>query len=443
MSVAEDRQSVIGALEQQLAETPRSSRPHEHATLAYRLGLAHAESPGSSPADGLRRALAYYDVAAGIFDPRFEPVHHARVLNAAGAAHRGLANRAKASELFEKAADLLEGKASESERAAVLNNLGLARAELGQLAEAVEAFDAAAELFDTTTAEGRRGRVATLVNRGQAHTAMGTDEGLEAALADFEEARAEIDPEDAPYHQGLADHSVGVTCSALASRRPEERESYLREAVTAFSASLKVFTRNAFPFQHALAKHNLGLAHAALGGAKNLRRALACFEDSLALLDPRLHAEPWRQAYASLERIEKQLAESFPEATRADHFAALLAASSPDEGHALLKERLFRFLGSSEPRRTTGIAELAVAAAKLPEEGETAAILEATLLIVMEQDRESQDVTLRAIYKANSSLEGEQRLVADRALDQAIGGLGGVQRVFVRDFLYSLGWERP
>lgn len=442
MSVAEDRQSVIGALEQQLAETPRSSRPHEHATLAYRLGLAHAESAATSPVDGLRRALAYYDVAASIFDSRFEPVHHARVLNAAGAAHRGLGNRAKAGELFEKAATLLEGKGSDSERAAVLNNLGLARAEVGQLTEAVEAFDAAAELFDTSTAEGRRGRVAALVNRGQAHTAMGTDEGLEAALADFEEARGEIDPADAPYHQGLADHSVGVTCSALASRRPEERESYLREAATAFTASLKVFTRHAFPFQHALAKHNLGLAYAALGGAKNLRRAMACFEDSLALLDTRLHAEAWRQAYASLERVEKQLAESFP-ATRADHFAALLAASSPDEGHALLKERLFRFLGSPEPRRTTGIAEMAVAAAKLPEEGETAAIIEATLLIVMEQDRESQDITLRAIYKANSSLEGEQRLVADRALDQAIGGLGGVQRVFVRDFLYSLGWERP
>ena len=79
-----DHKAAIEDLEHQLAKTPRASRPHEHAVLAYRLGLAYAESPAGNPAENLRRALAYYDVAAAIFDPRFEPVQHARVLNAAG-----------------------------------------------------------------------------------------------------------------------------------------------------------------------------------------------------------------------------------------------------------------------------------------------------------------------------------------------------------------------
>ncbi|MGH9190079.1 MAG: tetratricopeptide repeat protein [Acidimicrobiales bacterium] len=441
MAMTGDRQDVILALERQLSDTPRSSRPHEHATVAYRLGLAYAEAPGASPADGLRKALACYDVAAAIFDPRFEPVHHARVLNAAGAAQRGLGDRKKAAELFEKSAALLTD-GSDSERAAVLNNLGLARTELGQASEAVDAFDQAAELFDSDTPESRRGLIATLVNRGQAHTAMGTDEALEAALADFEQARAEVDPDEAPYHQGLVEHSVGVACSALAVRRPDERESFLSEAATAFSASLQVFSRSAFPFQYAMAKHNLGLAYAGLGGERNLRRALACFEDALGVFDTRVHGDAWRQAFSSLERVEEQLAEDFPGAARSDHFAALLAQTSTEEATALLKERLFRHLSSPEPRRTTGLAELALAVGKLPE-ADAKDILEAELLIVMEQDRESHEVTLRAIHQAHSQIEGEQRTSANRALDQSIGGLGGVQRIHVRDFLYSIGWERP
>ncbi len=38
----------------------------------------------------------------------------------------------------------------------------------------------------------------------------------------------------------------------------------------------------------------------------------------------------------------------------------------------------------------------------------------------------------------------EEREAADRALDAVVGAaLGAPQRIFVRDFLYSLGWERP
>ena len=443
MAEVTDRREVIEALEAQLARTPRATRPYEHAALAYRLGLAYAETPSGTPDQGLRKALACYDVAAAIFDPRFDPVEHGRVLNAAGAAQRALGDRQRAVSLFEKAAQLLTEGERQAERAAAFNNLGLVRTELGELEAAVEAFDVALELFDTTSAEGRRGRVAALHNRGQAHAAMATEEGLEAALADYDAARFDLDPDEAPYHHGLVSHSMGVACSSLAGLRPAEREPLVEEAIKAFSESLTVFTRKGFPFQHALAKYNLGLAHAALGGTTNLRLALACFEDAVAVLDMRVHADAWRQAYASLEHTEKDLQSASPGASRADHFAALVAASQRDHRVQLMRERLLRLLDLPEPTRRSSIAELALASARLGG-ARARAVIEAELGVLMELPNEYLEIGLSARLDAHARLDEAEREEADRALDAAIGeALQGPQRIFVRDFLYSLDWERP
>lgn len=438
-----DHKAVIDDLERQLAATPRANRPHEHAVLAYRLGLAYAEMPAGNPVENLRRALAFYDVAAAVFDPRFEPLQHARVLNAAGAAHRGLNNRPKAADLFEKAVTLFADGGTENERAAAYNNLGLCRTEMGQPQAGVEAFDAAIGLFDSYTDEGKRGIMSTLHNRGQAHTSLGTEEGLEAALADFEEARGMIDPEENPLHYGMVEHSVGVTCSALAKAAEDGRSAFLQEAIRAFNNSLQVFTRTAFPYYYALVKHNLGLAHEAQGGTANLRRALVSFEDALAVFDTRLHADAWKQAYASLERVEKEL--NAKEAkTRTEHFAALLAVVNLEERTVLVRERMFRLLADPEPRRTSMVAEVARAVGLLEyEDGRK--VYEAIMKLVIELPQETQSTSLRAIMAGHASIEDpERREDADRALDQAIGdALGGPQRVAVRDFLEGEGWERP
>lgn len=450
-----DPAGAIEGLEAQLRVTPRATRPYEHATVAYRLGLAYAESPIGNRAELLRKALACFDVAAAIFDPRFEPTEHARVLNAAGASHRALGDRRKAAELFQKAADLFEGRERDGERAAALNNLGLARSELAETDEAVTAFDEAAALFDTATAEGRRGFVATLLNRGQAHAGAGTEEGLEAALSDFEEAQGELDADEAPYHHAMIHHSIGSACSALAARRPHERARLLEEAVGAFRESLTVFTRVGFPYQHALAKHNLGLAHAAQadlaaqqegGGGKarlqSLRRALVNFEDAIALLDTRLHADAWKQAYASLSRAEEQLAVDAPGASRAVHFATLVASTSEEERSALIRERVIRLLALPEARRRSLLTEMSLASLQVGPRAQL--LMEAELKALMELPPETLDVALRARYAAHCSLGAEEREAADRMLDAAIGGaLQGPQRIMTRDFLYSLGWERP
>jgi len=439
-----DPKAAIEALEAQLANTSRAVRPFDHAALAYRLGMAYSEAPGASRQELLRKALAYFDVAATILDPRHDPVEHARVLNGAGAAHWALGDRRKAASLFAQASELFEANERPDLRAVALNNLGLVRSELGESAQAVEAFELAAPLFDQTTDDGRRGRLATLLNKGQARAGLGTADGLEAALVDYEEAESELDADEVPYHFGLLQHHVGAACSALSALRPDERDRLLEEAVTAFQESLTVFSRIDFPYQHALAKYNLGLAYAGLGGTANLRRALAAFEDAVGMLDTRLHGEVWKQAFASLTRVEEQLAEQFPGVTRAAHFAATLAeADHEDERRKLLRERIFRLLAQPEPRRRSALAELDLAIARLdPKVAEE--IMSIELNIVIEMIIDQQEPVLRARFDAHQQLEGAEREQADRALDAAIGhAIEGPQRIGVRDYFASLGWERP
>lgn len=442
-----DRRQAIAALEAHLAGTPRGARPYEHAAAAYRLGLAYAESPVGDPAESLRKALACYEVAAAIFDARLHPVEHARVLNAAGAAHRALGGLPRAASLFEAAGHLLSGRGRDGERAAALNNLGLVRTELGEPDRAVAAFDEAVALFDPGSAEGRRGRAAALHNRGHARAATGTRVGLEAALADYAAAEGALDPDDGPYHDALVHHSIGVAYTALGvldDGDPAERGRYLDQAVAAFDRALTVFSRSAFPYQHALGKHNLGRARAMLGGVTNQRRALACFEDAVAVLDPRLHADVWRQAYASLAQAEQALEAVTPGMTRPEHFAAFVADCDADDRVSVLRERLVRLLSLPEPRRHAALGELALAAATL-DSADARHLMEAELQALMEFPNNALESALRARLDAHRQLSGTAAgEAADRALDEAISGaLGGPQRVFVRDFLYSLGWERP
>ncbi|CAN5497104.1 hypothetical protein BH20ACT2_BH20ACT2_00870 [soil metagenome] len=444
MSTYEPAQAIV-ALEARLAATSRAQRPHEHAAVTYRLGLAYAESPIGNPTENLRKALACYDVAAAIFDARYDPVENARVLNAAGAAHRGLGRAGQAAKLFEQAADLLKGHDRAPERAAALNNLGLARAEAGDLVAALATYGEAAAEFDDTTAEGRRGRAAALHNRGLAHAAPGTVEGLEAALVDYAEAAASVDDEEAPYHHGLIAHSAGVASTALSARRPADRRRLLADAITSFERALGVFTRLAFPYQHALARHNMGRALAATGDHDNLRRALACYEESVAMLDPRVHKDMWHQAYASLEAVEAQLADhpAPPAPGRVGHFAALVAVCDPGERRQLLRERLTRLVALPVEAQHGALVELALASVAAGADNGRAHI-EAELGVFMELPTEALDAGLAARLDAHGRLAEADREPADRAFDLAIGdALGLSQRIAIRDRLTSMGFERP
>lgn len=442
-TVDSDRLAAIRSLEAQLAATSKAAEPYQHATIAYRLGLAYAEYPTGPMEESLRRALASYDVAASLFDPRFDPVEHARVVNAAGAAHRSLGNTDQAGELFKRSVDLLARHGRDDERAAALNNLGLIRAAQGRTAEAVEHFTAAVELFDRSTAEGLRGWVAALLNRGQARAATGEEAGLEAALDDYNLALPEVDRAEASYHYGMVYFSIGVASMALASVGPGPAIPLLEEAADSFAESLSVFSRTGFPFQHALAKYNLGFAAERLDGVANLRLALTCYEDALAALDTRLHEAQRDQAFASLMRVEQRLAEWAPTPGRAHQFVSLVADSVAEDRVPLMRDRLLRYLALPGPSRHKALLELALAEYWLgPERARV--LIEAELAVLVDLPNEFLQVSLEARLDALNQLGEEEAEVAGRALDDAVGAqLGLPQRLFVRDFLYARGWERP
>lgn len=442
-SVDSDRLASIRAMEAQLAATSKKVEPYQHATIAYRLGLAYAEHPTGPPEESLRRALASYDTAASLFDPRFDPVEHARAVNAAGAAHRSLGDVNHAGELFKRAAALLEGHGRNDERAAALNNLGLARAAQGRVPEAVEHFTEAIELFDTSTPDGLRGWVAALVNRGQARSAAGDEAELRAALADYNRALPEVDSSEASYHYGLGYFSIGVASMALATLAPDEATDLIGEAADSFAESLTVFTRTGFAFQHALAKFNLGLAVERLDGVANLRLALVCYEDALAALDTRLHIPQREQAFASLVRVENRLTEWAPTPGRAHHFVSLVAGSVPEDRLPLMRDRLLRYLALPGPTRHKALVELALAEYWLgPERARM--LIEAELGVLVDLPNEFVQISLEARLDALGTLTTEEAEAAGKALDEATGAqLGLPQRMFVRDFLYARGWERP
>jgi hypothetical protein len=207
--------------------------------------------------------------------------------------------------------------------------------------------------------------------------------------------------------------------------------------------SLQFFTRAGFPYQHALTKYNQGIALVALGADDNLRRALACFEDALAILDPRLHAAAWRQAYERLREVEGRLASVAPGATRADHFAVLTAGCSEEERQTLVRERILALVALPGPRRAEALGEWGQAVARLGREG-ARRIIEVELEVLMEVPNDALEAVLRGHIEANQQLPPEAKEEADRGLDEAVGwAINGPQRVFVRDFLYSLGFERP
>ena len=438
-----NREAAIRSLEAQLKATSKSSQPFQYATIAYRLGLAYAEYPTGPLEESLRRALACYDSAASLFDPRFDPIEHARVVNAAGAAHRSLGSIDRAGELFQRAVTLMEKHGRPDERAAALNNLGLTRAAQGQPTEAIEHFTAAIDLFDRSAPDGQRGWVAALLNRGQARVAAGGEAEMRAALNDYNLALAEVDAGEAAYHYGLLYFSIGVANMALASLVPAEDKPLLEEAADSFAESLTIFTRTEFPFQHALAKYNLGHSVERLDGVTNLRLALACYEDALAALDTRLHTTQRELALTSLMRVEERLAEWAPTPGRAHHFVSLVADAIPEDRVPLMRERLLRYLALPEPTRHKALLELALAEYWTgPERARV--LIEAELGVLVNLPNEFLQVSLEARLAALRLLSPEDAEVADRAFDDAVGAQMGLpQRLFVRDFLYARGWERP
>lgn len=421
---------TLAELERRLKETPRAARPLEHATLRYNIGMAYAELPSGDRQHNLSRAVSSYQQAAALFGPHRYPVEHARVQNALGAALRELGKHREAADACGRAVRLLSGQQAPGELAAALNNLGLARSDLGEHDEAIQALEQAVEIF--AAASEPRQRVTALHNLGQARAAAG-DHAAAAKL--YEEAIADADPETMPHQWALLQHALGVSLTAVG-------ESH--RAVEAFANSLRVFTRQRYPFQYALAKNNLGLACAQIGDVTALRRALGAYEDALRVLDVRVHRVQWEQAYRNLQLAEDALRDAGQEATRTEHFAALVGEVDDELRLQLMRERLGELLELPEPRRSEALTELDLALLRLGVETArkgTAAWLD----VLMELPNEMLLAGLRARLAAHEHLDSEEaRQEANEALDHAIQHeLLAPQRIRVRDTLRFMGWERP
>lgn len=424
-----DPETTLADLEARLAATPRAARPLEHAALRYAVGMAYAERPGGDRQVNLSRAVASYDRALELYRPDRFPQQHSRVQVARGAALRELGQPGEAAAACEQAVALLHAEQQPADRAAALNNLGLARSDLGEHAAAVQALEEAVALFDA--AGEMRHYVMALHNLGQAHAAA---DDHAAAVTAYESAIEATDPQDLPFQWAFFQHSLGVSHSALGDGHA---------AVEAFRACLRVFTRERHPFQHALAKNNLGLAYAQIGDVPALRRAVASYEDALQVFDTRVHRQLWQQAYHNLELAEQALASAGHDASRTEHFAALLADAPPTQRLSLLRERLQHLLSLPEPRRSEALGELDVAMLRLEEEG-AVAVTAAWLDVLMEMPNPELVVALTARLAAHDHLEPEERERASRLLDRVITEeLLAPQRIRVRDTLTALGWERP
>ena len=433
----------VAAMKDRFESIDRYSDSLSWATSAYRLGMATAEQPTAHPQDNLKEALGYYEQAAQVLTAQRAPVEHARILNAAGSAHRMMGDPSTASRLFSEALGLMSGKGVDVEEASVLNNLGLVLTEGGRLDDAVEAFTMSLDMLPGDDDEQIRTMLATKHNLGQVHLARGGVDGCEAAIEVLADASTIARGTEASMHTAMIDHTLGIAWKARAGFDPAMHDRDLSEAITAFERCLTVFTSVGFPMQHAIAKHNLGHALAGRDDLDSMRRALAYYEDSLNIFDPRLHQQQWQEAFANAEAVEKRLEAAVPGATRADHIATLAGSMSDNERLLFVRQRLVQMERLPKENQLERLTALSYAIVTQPAASFVAS-LRTIITVLMELPEDLLESALESQLAAHAMLDNHDQRAADFILDEAINALlFGPQRIRVRDMLEDIGWDRP
>ncbi len=433
----------VAAMKDRFESIDRYSDSLSWATSAYRLGMATAEQPTAHPQDNLKEALGYYEQAAQVLTAQRAPVEHARILNAAGSAHRMMGDPSTASRLFSEALGLMSGKGVDVEEASVLNNLGLVLTEGGRLDDAVEAFTMSLDMLPGDDDEQIRTMLATKHNLGQVHLARGGVDGCEAAIEVLADASTIARGTEASMHTAMIDHTLGIAWKARAGFDPAMHDRDLSEAITAFERCLTVFTSVGFPMQHAIAKHNLGHALAGRDDLDSMRRALAYYEDSLNIFDPRFHQQQWQEAFANAEAVEKRLEAAVPGATRADHIATLAGSMSDDERLMFVRQRLVQMERLPKENQLERLTAMSYAIVTQPAASFVAS-LRTMITVLMELPEDLLESALESQLAAHAMLDNHDQRAADFILDEAINALlFGPQRIRVRDMLEDIGWDRP
>lgn len=437
--MAVDHAGTIRRLLEQLERYPAEVHPVEHATIQFNLGLAYAEQPNGDRPRSLAAAIRCYAAALSGFDALAYATERSRVLVALGAAEKDLGRPRQARDRFQEAADLINPAVNPAEYGSARNALGLAEMDLGYPEAAIAAYGEALTAFEVTSYP--RQRAATLHNLGLAHAEVRTPENLELAVDACQQALRLVTVADAPYIFAASHLTLATSILALPA---DSRPSRLAAAIESLSASLTVFSRLTYPFQHAVVKHNLSIALDELA-SRDLamtRRALMHAEDSVAIFDPRLHPAQSKEARANLARIEQRLSEEWGRETRSSHLAGLLASLSQSERLAIIRYRLTAYLSTPEPYRSTRLEDFDRAVTRLQPQ-ELSAVTRAWMSVLMEQPDEALQAALSVRHRVNESLTGPQRTAASVAMEDAMGDLEILQRMRVRDLLTELGHERP
>ncbi|NOX28782.1 MAG: tetratricopeptide repeat protein [Actinobacteria bacterium] len=433
----------VAEMKKRFLSLERSADSLSWAAAAYRLGMATAEQPSAHPEQNLREALGHYQQAAKVLTIERAPVEHARVLNAAGSAHRMLGDPGTASRLFREALGLMAGRGFAAEEASVLNNLGLVLSEGGYLDDAIDAFTKSLEMVPGRNDEQVRTILATKHNLGQVHLASGGLDGCNAAIAVLSDAATTARGTDASMHTAMIDHSLGIAWKAKATHDPDALDHHIGEAIVAFQQCLTVFTSVGFPMQHAIAKHNLGHALAAKDDVASLQRAIAHYEDALNIFDPRLHQQLWQEAFVNAEAVETRLELVAPGATRADHIATLAGSMDDTERLMFVRQRLAQMERLPKANQIERLTEWSYAVITQPPESFVASI-RTLITVLMELPETLLESALESQLAAHAMLDKHDQRAADFVLDEAINALlFGPQRIRVRDILEDIGWDRP
>jgi len=435
-------ESVL-VLTERLEAIDRMADPLAWATAAYRLGMATAEQPTVHPEAAMRSALELYQKAAQVLTANRAPVEHARIINAAGSAHRLLGDLSTAARLFRESLMLMADRGVEFEEASVWNNLGLVLSEGGQYDESITAFGRSLSLVGSETDEDIRTQLATRHNLGQAHLASGGLQGSTASVEVLRKAAQMARSTPSTMHTGLIDHSLGVALKALATLDAANSQTYIDEAIQSFERCLTIFTSVGFPMHHAIAKHNLGHALAERDDVESKQRALAYYEDALNLFDPRIHQAHWQEAFRNAETVEAQLNQLTPGATRADHITSLAGSMTDDERLMFLRQRFIPLERLPEENRQARLTAFCFAMITQPA-ASFVATLQTMIAVLMELPDSLLESALQAQLRAHSMLDPHDQRAADFILDEAINvKLFGPQRIRVRDILEEIGWDRP
>ncbi|MBI2201807.1 MAG: hypothetical protein HYU43_07695, partial [Armatimonadetes bacterium] len=340
---------------------------------------------------------------------------------------------------YQDALAVLDKEKRPQEYGAAQNNLGLAYAERPEgdradnLRRAMAAYREALTVF--TRDRFPRQYAATTYNLGLAYAELpegDAPDNLRRAIQCYEEAIGAYLAVGAISQTAPVYNSLGVAWMAVPG--PDN----LTRAIAAFSEALRVRPKAEAPLQYVAIKNNLGLAYARREAdvPTDLRRAVAAFLDALATISPVTEALERGQVEENLRRVLESLAEAGYPGAATEHMVALVAAVDDEEGVALMREQVDRWIRVSQEVREGMVAEWVDALLRL-EALHRRKVVQRQVHTLLERPTHQMEAVLKPHVEAVNHLPPPDQVAGREDLAQVAWELYGPQRTRVLDMLRS------